>query len=63
MPRPTAVSKRNQAVTTPPSSVGGSVTSKPEGATRSTTSPTIAATSSRPSTVLRFQVKETRSRQ
>jgi hypothetical protein len=62
-PRPTAVSNSNHAVTTPSSSVGGSVVRKPEGRVESRVWRSRSATPSGFSTVVMFQVKETRSRQ
>ncbi len=63
VPRPTAVSKAIHAVTTPPSSVGSSVVRKPLGSAVSSVAVSIVATPSGFSTVLRFQVNATRSRQ
>ncbi len=50
-------------MTTPPSSVGGSLVRKPEGEVLSRVWLSRSLTPSRPSTVLRFQVKAIRSRQ
>ena len=63
MPRPAAVSNANQAVTTPSASSAGSVSTNPLGSTVSSVAPRRSATPSGFSTVRRFQVKETRSRQ
>ena len=57
------LSKTIQAVSTPSASSGGSSVAKPEGSVLSRVAPNRSATPSRPSTVFRFQVKATRSRQ
>ncbi len=61
-PRPTAVSNVNQTSVTP-SAVEDSVTKKFRGCTCAAVASTNWAISSRPSTVVRFHVKETKSRQ
>ncbi len=63
MPRPTAVSKANHAVTTPSSSAGGSVVRNPDGSVCSSVALSRSATPAGFSTVVMFQVKDTRSRQ
>lgn len=62
-PRPTAVSKTSQASTTPSLSEAGPSSRQPAGRTPARTELSIAAISSRPSSVRMFQVKATRSRQ
>ena len=63
MPRPTAVSNSMNADVTSPSTVGVSLVRKSDGSVEASRSPSMSAISSRPSTVLMFQVNATRSRQ
>jgi hypothetical protein len=63
LPRPAAVSNAIQAVVTPSAVSGGSVVCQPLGVTCSSWASSIASISPGPSTVLRFHVNATRSRQ
>src|SRR6478609_6035893 len=63
LPRPAAVSNAIHAVVIPSAVSGGSVVCHPLGCTCSSCASSIASISLGPSTVLRFQVNATRSRQ